>query len=74
MKAFEKMKIIFWEALEKETENEREAYLNEACKDDPSLPGCVTIAQQNDYSLFYISNITKFVCCTSSAKMRQNYL
>ena len=37
MKPLEKMKLIFFETLEKETEVEREAYLNEACRDDPSL-------------------------------------
>ena len=37
MKTIEKIKLIFFEALEKETEDEREAYLNEACRDDPSL-------------------------------------
>ncbi|MFC1634913.1 protein kinase [Planctomycetota bacterium] len=37
MKTLEKMKLIFSEALEKETEDEREAYLNEACRDDPPL-------------------------------------
>lgn len=37
MKALEKMKLIFCEALERETEDERQTYLNEACRDDPSL-------------------------------------
>jgi hypothetical protein len=37
VKALEKMKLIFYEALEKETVGEREAYLDETCKSDPSL-------------------------------------
>jgi RIO-like serine/threonine protein kinase len=35
--AIEKIKLIFCEALEKETGSEREAYLERACRDDPSL-------------------------------------
>jgi serine/threonine protein kinase/Tol biopolymer transport system component len=35
--AIEKIKLIFCEALEKETGSEREAYLEGACRDDPSL-------------------------------------
>ncbi|MHC4626944.1 MAG: protein kinase domain-containing protein [Planctomycetota bacterium] len=37
MKTIEKIKLIFFEALEKETKGEREAYLSDACRDDPSL-------------------------------------
>ncbi|MBW1903375.1 MAG: serine/threonine-protein kinase, partial [Deltaproteobacteria bacterium] len=37
MKSIEKIKLIFFEALEKETGEEREAYLNETCRNDPSL-------------------------------------
>ena len=37
MKSFEKIELIFLEALEKETESERIAYLNKACRNDFSL-------------------------------------
>jgi len=37
VKALDKMKVIFSEALERQTQGEREAYLDEACRGDPSL-------------------------------------
>ena len=37
MAILEEMKHIFLEALEKESDDEREAYLNKACRDDPRL-------------------------------------
>ena len=37
MKSLEKIKQVFFEALEKESNEEREAYLNETCQNDPSL-------------------------------------
>ncbi|MBN1973358.1 MAG: protein kinase, partial [Sedimentisphaerales bacterium] len=37
MKALDRLKLIFNQALDKTTEEEREAYLNEACQNDPTL-------------------------------------
>ena len=37
MKTLDEIKLIFNEALEKDTEDDREAYLNEVCQDDPHL-------------------------------------
>jgi len=37
VKTIEIIRSIFCEALEKETEDERQAYLDEACRDDPAL-------------------------------------
>jgi len=37
VKTLEKVKLVFSEALEKETESERQAYLDEACRNEPAL-------------------------------------
>jgi serine/threonine protein kinase len=37
VKSLEKIKQVFFKALEKESDEEREAYLNETCQNDPSL-------------------------------------
>ena len=37
MKTLDMIKKIFYEAIEKQTQKERETYLNEVCRDNPSL-------------------------------------
>ncbi len=75
MKDLQKIRLIFCEALEKETQQERETYLAQACRDDTPLRAEVeallrTYSKANDFlkvplivqSIEYPENIHSALC------------